>query len=108
MLHLAVGDSAWGMVKGRVVSTQIRKVQEAEAGLTGEQRKVGQAIADLRTKADTLVAGTPAHTEVMANLTAKQEAFNQLEGRKIKFYESKLGFVNRLIGRNEVKDYQAR
>ena len=108
MLHLAVGDSAWGMVKGRVVSTQIRKVQEAEAGLTGEQRKVGQAIADLRTKADTLVAGTPAHTEVMANLTAKQEAFNQLEGRKIKFYESKLGFVNRLIGRNVVKDYQAR
>jgi hypothetical protein len=108
MLHLAVGDNAWGMVKGRFISTQIRKVQEAERGLTGEQRAVGQSIADLRTKADTLVAGSPAHTKVLEDIATKQEVLRNLEGNKIKFYESKLGFVNRLIGRKEVKEYQAR
>jgi hypothetical protein len=108
MLHLAVGDNAWGMAKGRLVSTQIRKVQEAEAGLTGEQRKVGAEIADLQDKIDSVKPGSAAHKAAMDDIAVKKKELRELEGNKIKFYESKLGFVNRLIGRNQVKEYQAR
>lgn len=108
MLHLAVGDNAWGMVKGRLVSTQIRKFQEAEAGLTGEQRRLGQEIADLESSASGLKPGSGAHKTATAEITSKKEALRNLEGDKTAFYESKLGFVNRLVGRKDVKEFQAR
>ena len=96
MIHLAVGDSPWGIVKGRFLSTQLRKFKEAEAGLTTEQRNLGQRIADLKE------AGK------LEEVPALQKQLRELDGKKIKFYESKLGFVNRLIGRSDVKEFQAR
>lgn len=96
MIHLAVGDSPWGIVKGRLVSTQLRKFREAEAGLTTEQRKLGQKIADLKAAGNT------------ARAAELEKEFAQLEGKKIKFYESRLGFVNRLVGRSDVKEFQAK
>lgn len=108
MVHIAVGDSTWGIAKGRAVSTQIRKFQEAEKGLTSEQRKLGQDIADMQVKANTLEAGSIQHTALLDKISAKQTELRGLEGKKVKFYESKLGFVNRIIGRNQVKEYQAK
>lgn len=108
MVHLAVGDSPWGIVKGRFISTSIRKVREAEAGLTGEQRRLGQKIADLKIDANKLPEGSASKTKALDEIKTKQEELRNLEGRKIKFYESKLGFVNRLVGRKQVKEFQVR
>jgi hypothetical protein len=96
MIHLAVGDSPWGIVKGRLLSTQLRKFREAEAGLTTEQRNLGQKIADLKEAGKT------------AEVPALQKQLRELEGKKTKFWESKLGFVNRLVGRSDVKEFQVR
>ena len=96
MIHLAIGDSPWGIAKGRLVSTQLRKFREAEAGITREQRDLGQKIADLKAAGD---------LKLVPDL---QKQLRSLEGNKIKFYESRLGFVNRLIGRNQVKEFQAK
>ena len=108
MLHLAVGDSPWGMVKGRIISTQIRKIKEAERSLTGEQKRIGSEIADLRTKLEKLTAGTKEHTDLTTKIKNKQELLRTKEGKNIKVYESSLGFVNRLVGRKDVKEFQAR
>lgn len=96
MIHLAVGDSPWGIVKGRMLSTQLRKFREAEAGLTKEQRDLGQKIADLKAAGD---------LNLVPDL---QKELRSLEGKKIKFYESRLGFVNRIVGRADVKEFQAK
>jgi hypothetical protein len=121
MIHLAIGDSPWGIVKGRIASTQLRKLKEAERGMTGEQRKLGQEIQDLKqTIADadmmevriedfeTRRQMTNAAAKAAEALPEKQAALRQLEGNKIKFYESELGFMNRLIGRSQVKEFQAK
>jgi len=106
MIHLAIGDSPWGIVKGRLVSTQLRKFKEAEAGLTKQQRNLGQEIQDLKQAiASSEVKDLDA---AKATLKAKQEALRNLKGEKIKFYESRLGFVNRLVGRSQVKEFQAK
>ena len=104
MIHLAIGDSPWGIVKGRFVSTQIRKFREAEAGITTEQRKLGQDIQDLKQS----IANSEVTDISAANtaLNTKRAALRELEGKKIKFYESRLGFVNRLVSRNQVKEFQ--
>ena len=107
MIHLAVGDSPWGIVKGRLLSTQLRKFKEAETNLTREQRNLGQEIADLKA----MVAEAPdaAKAEDLAKtLKTKQDQLRKIEGNKTRFYESRLGFVNRLVGRNQVKEFQIR
>ena len=119
MIHLAIGDSPWGIVKGRLVSTNLRKFREAEAGITREQRDLGQQIQDLKqTIAD--ADGMEARIESFETrsqlaskaadaaklLPEKQAALRTLEGNKSKFYESRLGFVNRLIGRKQVREFQ--
>jgi hypothetical protein len=121
MIHLAIGDSPWGIVKGRLVSTQLRKFREAESGITREQRNLGQEIQDLKQSiADAQnmegriedfetrrqLADKAAKASQM--LPEKQAALRELKGNKIKFYESRLGFVNRLVGRNQVKEFQAK
>jgi len=121
MIHLAIGDSPWGIVKGRLVSTQLRKFREAEAGITREQRDLGQEIQDLKqaiSSADNMEGRIEdfATRSKMAKeaakaakiLPEKQAALRKLEGDKSKFYESRLGFVNRLVGRNQVKEFQAK
>ena len=121
MIHLAIGDSPWGIVKGRIASTQLRKLKEAERGMTGDQRKLGQEIQDLKqTIADAnnmeiriedfatrnkMASEAAKASEI---LPAKQAALRELQGNKIKFYESELGFMNRLIGRNQVKEFQVK
>ena len=105
MIHLAVGDSPWGITKGRLVSTQLRKFKEAELGLTREQRNLGQEIADLSSETATMAEGA-LKAEKLATLATKKAALRGLKGNKNKFYESQLGFMNRLIGRNQVKEFQ--
>ena len=107
MIHLAVGDSAWGITKGRLVSTQLRKFKEAELGLTREQRNLGQEIADLSNETVTMAEGA-LKTEKLATLATKKAALRGLKGNKSKFYKSQLGFMNRLIGRNQVKEFQVK
>ena len=121
MIHLAIGDSPWGIVKGRLVSTNLRKFREAEAGITREQRDLGQEIQDLKAAikdADNMEGRIESFetrskmaskaAEAAKILPEKQAALRQLEGNKSKFYESRLGFVNRLVGRNQVKEFQAK
>lgn len=106
MIHLAIGDSPWGIAKGRIASTQLRKFREAESGITKAQRELGQTIQDLKVA---ISDGTVSNPEFAAsNLVAKQAELRALKGNKIKFYESRLGFVNRLVGRNQVKEFQAK
>ena len=121
MIHLAIGDSPWGIVKGRIASTQLRKLKEAERGMTSEQRKLGQEIQDLKqTIADAnnmegriedfatrskMATDAAKAAEI---LSVKQAALREIKGNKIKFYESELGFMNRLIGRNQVKEFQVK
>jgi len=104
MFHLAIGDSPWGIVKGRIASTQLRKLKEAERGMTGEQRKLGQEIQDLKQTIDDPSITTPVNAVEL--LATKQAAMREIKGNKIKFYESELGFMNRLIGRGQVKEFQ--
>ena len=111
MMHVAIGDKTWGITKGRLISTRLRQVAEAEKGLTTEQRKLGQEIADLTAKTDFLAKDVTKAAEVKANrdiIAAKTGELQGLEGKKIKFYESNLGWVNRLVGRKQVKDFQTR
>jgi hypothetical protein len=121
MIHLAIGDSPWGIVKGRIASTQLRKLKEAEKGMTGEQRKLGQEIQDLKqiiadadgmeSRIEDFATRSKMATDAAKAkeaLPAKQEALRQLEGNKIKFYESELGFMNRLIGRKQVREFQVK
>ena len=121
MLHLAVGDSPWGIVKGRLVSTSIRQFKEAETGLTREQKVLGQSIADLKDvnikladEASTLAEGKiktaklNAIAENEASIAKRRASLQELDGKKIKFYESNLGFVNRLVGKKKVKEFQNR
>ena len=121
MIHLAAGDSPWGIVKGRIISTQLRKFKEAEASLTREQRTVGQSIADLKDAnielnkqlvdaIDEKAAAkiTDQIAQNTAEISARRAQFNALDSKKIKFYESNLGFVNKLVGRKDVKEFQRR
>jgi len=111
MMHIAIGNKTWGITKGRFISTKFRQLAEAEAGLTTQQRKLGQEIADLTAKTDELAKNAANAAQVKANrelISTKTTELKGLEGKKIKFYESKLGFVNRLVGRNQVKDFQVR
>ena len=111
MMHIAIGNKTWGITKGRFVSTKFRQLAEAEAGLTTAQKKLGQEIADLTAKTDELAKDITKIADVKANrdiIAAKTNELRGLEGKKIKFYESKLGFVNRLVGRNQVKEFQVR
>jgi hypothetical protein len=104
MIHLAIGDSPWGIVKGRIASTQLRKLKEAERGMTSEQRKLGQEIQDLKQTISDPNITTPANAT--ATLAAKQAELREIKGNKIAFYKSELGFVNRLVGRGQVKEFQ--
>jgi len=111
MLNIAVGQKTWGITKGRFVSTKLRQLKEAEAGLTTEQKKLGQEIADLVSETDELIKNPAKASQVKINqdlIKSKTENLRNLEGKKIKFYESNLGFVNRLVGRNQVKEFQVR
>ena len=111
MLNIAIGQKTWGITKGRLVSTKLRQLKEAEAGLTVEQKKLGQEIADLANQTDELAKDSVNAAQVKANrdlIKSKTEDLNKLEGKKIKFYESNLGFVNRLVSRNQVKGFQTR
>ena len=111
MLNIAVGQKTWGLTKGRFVSTKLRQVKEAEAGLTTEQKKLGQEIADLVSETDELAKNPAKAAQVKINedlIKSKTEDLKGLEGKKIKFYESNLGFVNRLVGRSQVKEFQVR
>ena len=94
MIHLAIGDSPWGIVKGRIASTQLRKFREAETGITSAQRKLGQEIQDIKTS---ISDGTAVNPEFAAsNLAAKQAELRKLEGSKIKFYESRTNYILRV------------
>ena len=111
MMHIAIGGKTWGITKGRFISTKLRQLKEAEAGLTVEQKKLGQEIADLTAKTDELAKDPLKAVQVKANqdlIKSKTDTLSNLEGKKIKFYESNLGFVNRLVGRNQVKEFQTR
>jgi len=111
MMNIAIGQSPWGITKGRFLSTKLRQVKEAEAGLTTEQKKLGQEIADLVSQTDELAKNPAKATQVKINqdlIKSKTEDLRGLEGKKIKFYESNLGFINRLVGRNQVKEFQVR
>lgn len=111
MLNVAIGQSTWGITKGRFISTKLRQIKEAGAGLTGEQKKLGQEIADLVSLTDELAKDPKNIKIVTANkkfIEEKTIALKTLEGKKIKFYESNLGFINRLVGRNQVKEFQTR
>jgi hypothetical protein len=37
LVHLAIGESPWGLVKGRALSTRLRTARQVEKGLTGMQ-----------------------------------------------------------------------
>jgi hypothetical protein len=111
MMHIAIGDKTWGITKGRLISTKLRQIKEAEAGLTVEQKKLGQEIADLTAQTDELAKDPLRAAQVKANrdlIKSKTDTLGGLEGKKIKFYESNLGFVNRLVSRNQVKGFQIR
>jgi uncharacterized protein (UPF0216 family) len=119
MFHLAIGDSPWGIVKGRIASTQLRKFKEAERSMTREQRKLGQEIQDLKqtisdaTNMEGRIEDFATRSKLASDaakakeiLATKQADIRKLQGSKIKFYESELGFMNRLIGRGQVKEFQ--
>ena len=38
MVHIAIGESPWGLVKGRALSTRLRTARQVEKGLTGAQK----------------------------------------------------------------------
>jgi hypothetical protein len=106
MIHLAVGDSPWGIAKGRVISTRWRKVKEAEAGLTKEHYDLGEKIKTLVNDSKTLQG--PAKEAALANIDTLRGQLRNIDSKKIAWYESNLGFMNRLIGRKEVKDFQVK
>jgi hypothetical protein len=111
MMHIAIGNKTWGITKGRFISTKLRQVKEAELGLTVEQKKLGQEIADLTAQTDELAKDPLKSIQVKTNrdlIKSKTDTLSSLEGKKIKFYESNLGFVNRLVSRNQVKGFQTR
>lgn len=121
MMHLAVGDSPWGMAKGRLISTQWRKVKQAEQGLTKEHYDLGKEISDLKksiAQADNM-EGRIESFETRRQLAqkalkdseilkTKQAQLRELDTKKISWYESQLGFMNRLIGRKDVKEFQVK
>jgi hypothetical protein len=106
MMHLAVGDSPWGMAKGRLISTQWRKVKQAEMGLTKEHYDLGAKISDLVKKTDELTG--PAREANLENIKTLRNQLSELDAKKISWYESQLGFMNRLIGRKDVKEFQVK
>ena len=38
LVHLAIGESSWGLVKGRALSTRLRTARQVEKGLSGMQK----------------------------------------------------------------------
>jgi hypothetical protein len=38
LVHLAIGESPWGLVQGRALSTRLRTARQVEAGLSGMQK----------------------------------------------------------------------
>jgi hypothetical protein len=119
MLNIAIGDKGWGLVKGRFISTGTRQFKEASEKLTSEQKNLGASISKIEdsivqlTKNAELATTSQAKAKILARIEtnnnlikAKRESFEKLESKKIKFYESNLGFMNRLIGKKRVKEFQ--
>ena len=44
MVHLAIGESPWGLVKGRMLSTRLRTARSVEAGLTDAQKAANNPL----------------------------------------------------------------
>lgn len=44
LVHLAIGESPWGLVKARGLSTRIRTAQQVEKGLTGMAKKAADPL----------------------------------------------------------------
>jgi hypothetical protein len=119
MLNIAIGDKGWGLVKGRFLSTGTRQFKEAAEKLTSEQKSLGASISKIEdsivelTKNAELATTPQAKAKILARIEtknnlikAKRESFEKLDSKKVKFYESNLGFVNRLVGRKRVKEFQ--
>ena len=108
MLHLAVGDSPWGIVKGRMLSTKLRTIKEAELSLSRDQIKLGNEIKSLRGEISKLKVGDPTITAKRAEVAVKQQSLKEVSGKKVKFVDSQLGFINKLIKRNEVAEFRVK
>ena len=44
MVHIAIGESPWGVVKGRMLSTRLRTAKQMEAGLTEFEKKAANPL----------------------------------------------------------------
>lgn len=47
LVHLAIGESPWGLVKGRALSTRIRTARQIEAGLSGMEKAAANPLGNV-------------------------------------------------------------
>ena len=101
MMHLAAGDSGWGIAKGRVLSTQFRKLREAQFGLTKEHYALADEIKSLKA-AGASAEQIAAKRAELVNLVPKQrDTFGKL-------FESNLGIINKIVYKKDVAEFRAK
>lgn len=105
IMHLAIGESPFGLTKSRMLNTKFNQIREGMLKLSREEVAAAKEIKDLETQ----IAGvTDDVTKSALSMTLKERktAFKELEGRKLNWSESKLGFINKVVRRSQTERYR--
>ena len=91
MVHLAIGESPFGLVKGRMLSTRLRTAQQMEKGLTKFEQKaanpLGGALRFINKKESEAYGAAIQAAEGDINKIRKIMAGALNEGKMARFYE---------------------
>jgi hypothetical protein len=91
MVHLAIGESPFGLVKGRMLSTRLRTAQQMEKGLTKFEQKaanpLGGALRFINKKESEAYGAAIQAAEGDLNKIRKIMAGALNEGKMARFYE---------------------
>lgn len=105
IVHLAIGESPFGLTKSRLLNTKFNQIREGMLKLTQDEITAAKEIKDLETQ---IASATDDAAKSALSLTLKERkaAFKELEGKKLDWSESKLGFINKVVRRSETERYR--
>ena len=103
--HLAIGESPFGLTKARLLNTKFNQIREGMQKLSQAEVIAAKEIKDLESQ---IVSATDDATKSALSMTLKEKnaAFKELEGKKVNWSESKLGFINKVVRRNQTERYR--
>ncbi|NDB90994.1 MAG: hypothetical protein EB166_09370, partial [Thaumarchaeota archaeon] len=105
IVHLAIGESPFGLTKSRLLTTKFNQIREGMAKLSQDEIRAAKEIKDLETQ---IVNSADETTKSALTMTLKERktAFEELEGKKLDWSQSKLGFINKVVRRSETERYR--